>query len=136
MLFADVEGRTRLCEDLPPREMNWDAVRGAGGEVTEILGDGLVALFEGPNLKENALRALSAALQMRRAAKALNAAEDRRHDPVVVNMSINAGRALVGTTRLRGRTGARRVYSRRLLASRCFGLCGTPQPGLVDQVGP
>lgn len=121
VLFADIEGCTQLCEDLPPREMNrvieryfsrfLDVVREGGGEITEILGDGLVALFEGSSLRENARRALAAALQIRRAAAELNATEDRRHDPIVVNMGINAGPALVGATRLRGRTGERRVYS-------------------------
>lgn len=121
VLFADIEGCTRLCEDLPPREMNrvieryfsrfMDLVREAGGEVTEVLGDGLVALFEGPSLRKNARRALAAALQIRRTVAELNGAEGRRHDPIVVNVGINAGRALVGATRLRGRTGERRVYS-------------------------
>lgn len=59
VLFVDIEGCTRLCEDLPPRAMNeireayfskyLDIVRATGGEVTEILGDGLLALFEGPD---------------------------------------------------------------------------------------
>lgn len=121
VLFADIEGCTRLCEDLPPREMNrvieryfsrfLDVVRDAGGEITEVLGDGLVALFEGSSLRENGRRALAAALGIRRAAVELNATEDRRHDPIVVNMGINAGPALVGATRLRGRAGERRVYS-------------------------
>lgn len=121
VLFADVEGCTRLCEDLSPREMDrvieryfsrfLDVVRDAGGEITEVLGDGLVALFEGSSLRENGRRALATALQIRRTAAELNATEGRRHDPIVVNMGINAGPALVGATRLRGRTGERRVYS-------------------------
>jgi class 3 adenylate cyclase len=71
-LFVDVEGCARLCEDLPPRRMNevietyfagsLDAVRAAGGEVTEVLGDGLVALFEVPNLQQAVRGALDAAL--------------------------------------------------------------------------
>lgn len=53
-LFVDIQGCTRLCEDLPAVEMNevieryfsvyLDVVRRAGGEVTEVLGDGLLAL--------------------------------------------------------------------------------------------
>lgn len=121
VLFADIEGCTRLCEDLPPREMNrvieryfsrfLDVVRNAGGEVTEVLGDGLVALFEGSSVRESGRRALAAALEIRRAAGELNATEGRRHDPIVVNMGVNAGLALIGATRLRGRTGERRFYS-------------------------
>jgi class 3 adenylate cyclase len=121
VLFADIEGCTRLCEDLPPREMNrvieryfsqfLDVVREAGGEVTEVLGDGLVALFEGPSLKANANRALAATVQIQQAAEELNAHERRRHDPIVVNVGVNAGPALVGVTRLRSRMGERGVYS-------------------------
>lgn len=63
VFFVDIEGCTRLCEDLPPQEMNrvketyfseyLDIVRAAGGEVTEVLGDGLLALFEEPGNREN-----------------------------------------------------------------------------------
>jgi len=121
VLFADIEGCTRLCEDLPPLAMErviesyfsrfLDQVRNQGGEVTEILGDGLLALFEGRSLREDAARALSAAVGIVDAAEALNAARRHWHDPIVVNIGINAGPALVGTTRLRGRTGERRNYS-------------------------
>lgn len=121
VLFADIEGCTRLCEDLPPRAMAriieryfsrfLEVVQNEDGEVTEILGDGLLALFEGRNLKDDAARALSAALGIVQAAEALNACRGPRHDPIVVNIGINAGAALVGTTLLRGRTGDRGVYS-------------------------
>ena len=120
VLFLDIEGCTRLCEDLPPREMNaafelyfseyLDAVREAGGEVTEVLGDGLVALFEGSDLTHNAVAAFQAALDIRRRTRRLN---DRGpgHDPITVNMGLNAGVASTGVTRLRGQSGERWVYS-------------------------
>jgi hypothetical protein len=34
-----------------------------------------------------------------------------RHDPIIVNMSLNAGSAPLGFTRLQGRSGGRWVYS-------------------------
>ena len=121
VLFADIEGCTRLCEDLPPREMArvieryfsrfFDAVRQAGGEITVILGDGLLALFLAQSPGANAAKALSAALGIRKAAAALNASRRRGHDPIVVHIGINAGAALVGTTRLRGRTGEFRQFA-------------------------
>lgn len=121
VLFADIQGCTRLCEDLPPREMNrvieryfsrfLDVVRGEGGDVIEVLGDGLLALFEGPRLREDATRALAAAFKIQQAAAALNANEGKRHDPIVVHMGISIGPALVGMTRLRGRTGERHFNS-------------------------
>ena len=121
VLFADIEGCTRLCEDLPPREMArvieryfsrfLDSVRESGGEITEILGDGLLALFLGGSARRDETRALSAALGIQEAAATLNAARRRRHDPIVVNIGVNVGPALVGTTRLRGRTGERRSFA-------------------------
>ena len=119
-LFMDVEGCTRLCEDLSPGEMNalletyfsefLDVVRAAGGEVTEVMGDGLLALFEADDARRSALAALHAALGVRRRTERLNGRR-RRHDPVTVNMGLNAGAALVGFTRLRGRSGERWVYA-------------------------
>lgn len=121
VLFLDIEGCTRLCEDLPPWEMNavfetyfseyLDAVRGAGGEVTEVLGDGLVALFEGPVLKGNAVTAFNAVLEIHTRTRRLNARRGPRHDPVTVNLGLNAGVAFTGVTRLRGRSGERWCYS-------------------------
>lgn len=120
-LFVDIQGCTRLCEDLPAVEMNevieryfsvyLDVVRRAGGEVTEVLGDGLLALFEGSDLKENAQAAFGAALAIEARTRRLNDRRGRRHDPITVNIGLNAGRALVGFTRLRGRSGERWVYA-------------------------
>lgn len=121
VMFVDIEGCTRLCEDLPPKEMTrvietyfsryLDIVREAGGEVTEVLGDGLVALFEGPSLRENATRAIRAALRIREATRELNARDKDGHDPIVVNIGMNAGVASVGIMRLRGESGERWVYA-------------------------
>ena len=63
------------------------------------------------SLDADAARALSAAFAIVDAAKALNAARSGRHEPIIVNIGINAGPALIGTTRLRGRTGERDVYT-------------------------
>lgn len=120
VLFADIEGCTRLCEDLPPGEMNrvleryfssfLDIVGDTGGKITEIHGDGVLGLFEGSSLRENARRAVTAALGIQRTAAELNARAGRRHPPIVVHMGVNAGRALVGMRHLRGRTGERWFY--------------------------
>lgn len=119
-LFLDIEGCTRLCEDLPPAEMNdvfeayfsefLDGIRFSGGEVTEVLGDGLLALFEGGDLRENVASAVQAAIEVQARAHDLNQRRRGRHDPITVNLGLNAGRALVGFTRLRARSGARWFY--------------------------
>ena len=75
-----------------------------------MLGDGLVALFEDPDLTHNAVSAFQAALDIQRRTRRLN---DRGpgHAPITVNMGLNAGVALTGVTRLRGQSGERWVYS-------------------------
>lgn len=120
-LFVDIEGCTRLCEALSPREMNevieryfaeyLDVVHRSGGEVTEVLGDGLLALFEGADLEGNVRAAFGAALQIQARTRALNQQRRHRHDPITVHVGLHAGRALVGFTRLRGRSGERWVYA-------------------------
>lgn len=121
VFFVDIECCTRLCEDLPPEEMNGvketyfseylDIVRAAGGEVTEVLGDGLLALFEGAGIRENVRAALTAARQIQARTAELNRRRRRRHAPITVNIGLNTGPALTGFTRLRGRSGERWVYA-------------------------
>lgn len=121
VLFLDIEGCTRLCEELEPEQMNavieryfsayLDVVRKAGGEVTEILGDGLLALFEAEAVRDAARAALRAAVEIETRTQQLNGHAGRRHDAITVNIGVNAGSALVGVTRLRGRLGERWVYA-------------------------
>lgn len=120
-LFVDVEGCARLCEELPPRQMNevieryfsayLDVIRRVGGEITEILGDGLLALFEGGRLEACAHAAFAAALEIQARTRTLNQRRGAGHDPITVNIGLNAGPAWVGFTRLRGRSGERWVYA-------------------------
>ncbi len=119
VLFVDIEGCTRLCEAMPAREMNdiieryfseyLDVIHRSGGEVIDVLGDGLLALFAGADRADNVRAAFAAALQIQARTRALN--ERRRHDPITVHIGLNAGRALVGFTRLRSRSGERWVYA-------------------------
>lgn len=146
VMFVDIEGCTRLCEDLRPKEMNrvietyfsryLDIVRAGGGEVTEVLGDGLVALFEGLSIRENTARAILAALRIRESTHELNARVRRRHDPIVVNIGLNAGRASVGITRLLGQSGERWFYAATgpvtNIAAR---LCGLARQGQIFVTG-
>jgi len=121
VMFVDIEGCTRLCEDLPPREMNGviesyfseflTVIRKSGGEVTEVLGDGLLALFEGRGLKGSIKSTFEAALQIQARTRVLNHRRHRQHDPIAVNIGLNAARALVGFTRLRDGASERWVYT-------------------------
>jgi class 3 adenylate cyclase len=120
-LFVDIEGCTRQCEDLPPRLMNdvietyfssyLDAVRTFDGEVTEVLGDGLLAIFEGPDLRESIEAAMNATDRIRTVTAVLNQRRSRRHDPIAIHIGLSAGQALTGVTRLRSREGERWFYA-------------------------
>ncbi|MDZ7267647.1 MAG: adenylate/guanylate cyclase domain-containing protein [candidate division KSB1 bacterium] len=121
ILFADIEGCTRLCEDLPPKEMNelietyfsrfFEVVEESGGTVNEIMGDGFMAVFEENDLPKNILAASVAALNIQRHANELNTQRSKEYEPVVVNIGIHAGIAFVGFTKFRTSAGERWTYT-------------------------
>lgn len=121
VLFVDIEGCTRQCEDLPSRAMNevietyfssyLDAVRGFKGEITEVLGDGLMAIFDGPDLRASAEAAMNATERIRTVTAALNRRRSWRHDTIALHIGLNAGEVLAGVVRLRGRKGERWFYA-------------------------
>lgn len=120
-LFVDIVGCTRQCEDLDAQEMNevieayfsqyLDAVRNCGGEVTEFLGDGLLALFEGAELATSITAAVSATERIRESTASLNAQRSLVNDPIELHIGLNAGQALTGVVRLNGQTGERWFYA-------------------------
>jgi len=83
VVFVDVEGCTRLCEDLSPKDMNqvieayfsrfFDAVESVGGIVNEIMGDGFMAIFDEGEIRDEARAAVSAAPMIHRQTRELNA---------------------------------------------------------------
>lgn len=121
VLFVDIESCTHRCEELPPRAMNdvietyfsgyLDAVRAFEGEVTEVLGDGLLAIFEGPDLRASVEAAMNATDRIRAVTVLLNRRRSKRHDPIALRIGLNAGQALTGVTRLRSRKGERWFYA-------------------------
>ena len=121
VLFVDIEGCTRLCEDLPPKEMNeliegyfsrfFDVVEKAGGTINNIMGDGFMAIFDDNEYRKNILAAAEAALNIQRKARALNGQRSGEHDPVLVNTGIHAGSAYVGITKFLTLTGEHRTYT-------------------------
>ena len=121
VLFVDIEGCTRLCEDLPPKEMNelieryfsrfFDAVEKAGGRVNNIMGDGFMALFENEEYHKNILAAAEAAVIIQRRARALNKQRLGKHEPVLVNAGIHTGSAYVGFTKFRTLAREHRTYT-------------------------
>ena len=104
-LFVDVCDSTSLLQHVDPEEARdylgkvldqlVDAVETFGGTISQLLGDGLVALFGAPLAQEDhALRACMAALKMQRAI--IPGYEARGVASPTLRIGINSGEVLVG----------------------------------------
>jgi class 3 adenylate cyclase len=108
MLFADLQGFTSLCDRLDPaltvtllndyfRHMS-EAIQRHHGHITELVGDGLLALFGAPETNPWQCRdAVLAALDMRAALAAYNAKLRERALPELrFGVGIHTGEVIVG----------------------------------------
>ena len=123
VLFVDIEGYTKLCEELGSSETNeviekhfsafMDAIYTYNGDVNETAGDGLMVLFLNEDEQANALEAVRTALSIRE--KTLQICEDcsALYRPLNINMGINSGQALVGATKFETYSGSRWTYTAR-----------------------
>jgi class 3 adenylate cyclase len=121
VLFIDISGYSRLSEKMSPAALNTlieqyfsaflDCIYKAGGDINEIAGDGLMAIFQGSPPKQHALGATAAALDILATTEALNA--NNHEQPLTVHMGLNSGIALVGLTRLSGHYGTRWTFTAR-----------------------
>jgi class 3 adenylate cyclase len=117
VLFLDIEGYTRLSEELPRQQVNaiveryfslfLEPIRAAGGDINETAGDGLMIIFQAEAARDHAAAAVRTALAIH--AKTALANRDKRevHPPIQVNIGINSGEADVGATRFAGPAGER-----------------------------
>jgi class 3 adenylate cyclase/tetratricopeptide (TPR) repeat protein len=105
ILFADLSGYTKLAASMDPEEVFGflrheilelqRIVEGFGGTVPQVMGDGFMAVFGVPVIRENdAERAVRAALALREHVRALN--DDRRglRFPEV-HAGVNSGEVMV-----------------------------------------
>ena len=120
ILFLDLEGYTRLCQKWPEVRVNQlmetlfsrfvDPIHQRGGTINETAGDGLMVIFEGDTAPANAVNAVSTALEITRITRDM-AARMATPVPLRINMGINSGRALVGTSRYTGHLNSRVTYT-------------------------
>jgi class 3 adenylate cyclase/tetratricopeptide (TPR) repeat protein len=100
VLFADIKGSTSLIEDLDPEQVEQrlrpalmtmiSAIHRYEGTVSQILGDGVMALFGAPlALEDNAVRAAYAALDMQSGVRAVCEAD------ISIRVGLHAGDVLV-----------------------------------------
>ena len=122
VLFLDVEGYTRLSEQLPPQRLNrmiqdyfsafLEIIRANHGDVNETAGDGLMVIFQSEGSRtQHAVNAAGAAFQLLGTVQALNQEFTGIYPSVSIHVGINSGPALVGATKLDAVGGGRWTFT-------------------------
>jgi len=119
VLFLDITGYTRLCEQLPLEVLNrlveryfstfLDRIHEAGGDINETAGDGFMAIFQAADVQAHTVTAVETALALLGATEALNRTNSA--SPLAIHMGLNSGLALVGSTRFEGAQGTRWTFT-------------------------
>ena len=119
VLFLDITGYTRLCEQLPLEVLNrlveryfstfLDRIHEAGGDINETAGDGFMAIFQAADVQTHTVTAVKTALTLLGATEALNRTNSA--PPLAIHMGLNSGLALVGSTRFEGAQGTRWTFT-------------------------
>jgi class 3 adenylate cyclase/HAMP domain-containing protein len=122
VVFLDVEGYTRLSEQLPPQRLNkmiqdyfsafLEIIRAHHGDVNETAGDGLMVIFQSEGSQtRHAQNAAGAAFQLLSKVAELNEAFTGIYPAVAIHVGINSGPALVGATKLDAAGGGRWTFT-------------------------
>jgi adenylate cyclase len=119
VLFLDITGYARLCEQLPLEVLNrlveryfstfLDRIHEAGGDINETAGDGFMAIFQAADVHAHTVMAVETALALLDTTAALNRTGSA--PPLAIHMGLNSGPALVGSTRLEGVQGTRWTFT-------------------------
>jgi predicted ATPase/class 3 adenylate cyclase len=121
VLFLDIVGYTRLSETLASNDLEdlletyfsayAQDIHANGGDISEVLGDGLLVLFHDADPGAHAQAATRAALAMMETTALVNRRTEQRWPPIEVHVGINSGLVALGFTRLQGVSGDRWTYS-------------------------
>jgi class 3 adenylate cyclase len=122
VVFLDVEGYTRLSEQLPPQQLNrmiqvyfssfLEIIQAHHGDVNETAGDGLMVIFQSEGSPtRHAQNAAGAAFGLLRKVAELNEEFTGVYPPIAIHVGINSGPALVGATKLDGSGGGRWTFT-------------------------
>ena len=119
VLFVDITGYARLCEQLPLEVLNrlveryfstfLDRIHEAGGDINETAGDGFMAIFQATDVHAHTVTAVQTALALLDATEVLNRTNSA--PPLAIHMGLNSGLALVGSTRFEGAQGTRWTFT-------------------------
>jgi class 3 adenylate cyclase len=123
VLFLDIEGYTELSEMVADAELNeiiemyfsvfLESIYEHNGDVNETAGDSLMVLFLNDDKITNALEAVRTALSIRDKAGEIKLEYFGVNKPMIINMGINSGPALVGTAKFESYSGSRWTYTAR-----------------------
>ena len=121
VLFLDIEGYTRLSEELSRPDLNalvehyfslfLAPIRSEGGDINETAGDGLMIIFQANEPAVHATAAVRAALAIKEQTTVANQNAGAIHPPIHVNIGIGSGECDVGTTRFQGPAGERWTFT-------------------------
>ncbi len=121
VLFLDIEGYTRLTEEIGATQVNavteryfsvfMDAIYANNGDVVETAGDGLMVLFLSEDGQQHALEAVRAAQTIMAKACSVNQECRLESRPIVINIGICSGPAFVGASKFEGLSGDRWTYT-------------------------
>lgn len=107
VLFADIRGFTTLSEKHPPDAMvtmlndylecMTDVIRRNNGVVDKFIGDAIMAIFYPEAMKDDEIRAATAAMQMMEELRRFNARREAKNlFTIAIGVGINTGNAIAG----------------------------------------
>jgi class 3 adenylate cyclase len=121
VLFLDVAGYTKMSEQVAGEDMNFlieryfssflDDIYQNHGDINETAGDGLMIIFQDEDPVQHAVNAVTTALAVERKVAKVNQELAGRFQPVRVNIGVNSGTALVGSSRFEGLAGTRWTFT-------------------------
>ena len=98
VLFVDISGYARLCEQLPLEVLNQmvehyfsnflDCIHEAGGDINETAGDGFMAIFQAADSNAHTMTAVETALALLAVTKRLNRTNDTQS--LTIHMGLNS----------------------------------------------
>lgn len=121
VLFLDIQGYTRLSEELPPEQLSelieryfslfLSDIKREGGDINETAGDGLMILFQDGPGEDHAASAVRTAQAIRDKTAEANRQDGLAHRPIAVNIGISSGECDVGSTRFQSLAGERWTFT-------------------------
>ncbi len=121
VLFLDIEGYSRLSEQLPRAALNalveryfslfLASIRAEGGDINETAGDGLMIIFQAGHPAEHALAAVRAALAIQQQTRVANREAVAGDPQISINIGISSGECDVGATRFKVVAGERWTFT-------------------------